>query len=375
MPYNILHMSSPLQEVFRLFLRLGFTAFGGPAAHIAMMKTEVVDKRQWMSEQHFLDLLGATNLIPGPNSTEMAIHLGYERAGWRGLILAGLCFILPAVGFSLALAWFYAQYGQLPQIKPLFEGIAPAVLAIILLAIYPLAQKTLQKPFSIALALAVVAGAVLGLNELYLLFGAGALGLAWAKFLFPKPSKLNQQSLGLLLFFQTIPSHTALFWTFLKIGSILYGSGYVLFAFLEAELVQKGWMSKQALVDAIAIGQFTPGPVFSAVTFIGYQISGWQGAFWATLGIFLPSFLLVALLTRLMAWLRSRPILSHFLDAVNVASIALILVVCWELAQGHWQRPSSLLIFGLSLGLLWRFPKLNSAWIVLLGAGLGYVLS
>jgi chromate transporter len=298
-------MNNNLKELAQLFLKLGTIGFGGPAVHIAMMKEEVVTKKKWITEQHFLDLVGATNLIPGPNSTEMAIHIGQERAGWRGLIVAGLCFIFPAVLITVFFAWVYKKYGQLPEIQPFIYGIKPAIIAIILFAIFPLAKKSLKTAELYIIGILVLTLSLFNFNEWYLLFGAGFLAL----FVFGIKNKLfqntNQNFLSIVIFpFSISPSDSvsnwSLFLIFLKIGAILYGSGYVLFAFLDNELVATGILSRHQLIDAIAIGQFTPGPVFSSVTFIGYQINDWAGALLATIGIFLPSFLFVALLNPLV---------------------------------------------------------------------------
>ena len=369
--------SSRLKEVAKLFFRLGLTAFGGPAAHIAMMQDEVVTKRKWLTEQHFLDLMGATNLIPGPNSTEMAIHIGQERAGWKGLIVAGLCFILPAVVITGIFAWLYKQYGQVPQVQPFIYGIKPAIIAIILAAVYPLAKKSI-KTFQLAvIGISVLVLSLLHFNEIYLMFGAGILALILTSFRTNK----NLNSFLALSFLQ-IPgtafisiSNLRLFFIFLKIGAILYGSGYVLFAFLDTELVSAGLLSRQQLIDAIAVGQFTPGPVFSSVTFIGYQINGLTGAILATIGIFLPSFVFVALLNPLVLKMRHSQLFSVFLDAVNVASVAIILSVCFSMGKDSLTDWRSIFIGILSMILTFGYKKINTAWIVLGGSLLGYLLT
>lgn len=312
--------SSKLKEVAKLFFKLGVTAFGGPAAHIAMMQDEVVTKRKWLTEQHFLDLIGATNLIPGPNSTEMAIHIGHERAGWKGLIVAGLCFILPAVFITGIFAWLYKEYGQLPEVLPFIYGIKPAIIAVILAAVYPLAKKSLKTFELTIIGIIVLIFSLLNFNEIYLMFGAGIIALLLTSF---KNNKNTNSFIPLPLLqisSTTFISATNLnlFLIFLKIGAILYGSGYVLFAFLDTELVSTGLLSRQQLIDAIAVGQFTPGPVFSSVTFIGYQINGLSGAIVSTIGIFLPSFVFVALLNPLVKKMRNSKLFAVFLDAVNV---------------------------------------------------------
>ncbi|MDX9906435.1 MAG: chromate efflux transporter [Bacteroidales bacterium] len=366
-----------LKEVAKLFLHFGFTAFGGPAAHIAIMQREIVDKRKWMTAEHFLDLIGATNLIPGPNSTEMAIHIGKERAGWKGMIVAGLCFILPAVVITGFFAWLYKEYGQLPEVQPFIYGIKPAIIAIILAAVIPLVRKSLK-----SIELGIIGGVVLILallqyNEILLMFGAGflALGLNAVR---QRKSAGGFFPLTLLQIpgIELLPvSNLNLFLIFLKIGAILYGSGYVLFAFLDAELVATGFLSRQQLIDAIAVGQFTPGPVFSSVTFIGYQINGWTGAAVSTIGIFLPSFVFVALLNPLVRIMRNSGLFSAFLDAVNVASVAIIIVVCYVMGRDSISEWRTILIAVAAVALTFGFRKVNSAWIVLGGSILGYILS
>ncbi len=288
---------SDIINVAKLFLKLGFTAFGGPAVHIAMMRQEVVCRRNWMGEQQFLDLIGATNLIPGPNSTEMAIHIGYERAGIKGLITAGLCFVIPAVFITVTFAWLYKNFGQLPAVQPFLYGVKPAIIAVILTAILPLAKKSITSIWLGLVGICTLTLSLLGIQEIYLLFSAGALALLVTYVKSSGTSITNPFFPFLLLQAPAATlisaSNMHLFWIFLKIGSILYGSGYVLFAFLDTELVSTGLLTRQQLIDAIAVGQFTPGPVFSAVTFVGYQINGPWGAFAATIGIFLPAFVFV----------------------------------------------------------------------------------
>lgn len=365
-----------LKDIAKLFLKLGVIGFGGPAAHISMMQQEVVTKRKWLTEQHFLDLIGATNLIPGPNSTEMAIHIGHEKGGWKGLIVAGLCFILPAVFITGVFAWLYKQYGQLPEVQPFVYGIKPAIIAIILGAIFPLAKKSLKSVELAIIGIIVLLCSLLKFNEIYLMFGAGfiALFLAFIR------NRNQTNSIFPLAFLQitnaTILSATNanLFWIFLKIGAILYGSGYVLFAFLDTELVATGLLSRQQLIDAIAVGQFTPGPVFSSVTFIGYQINGFSGAIISTIAIFLPSFFFVALLNPLVKKMRNSKLFSAFLDAVNVASVAIIIAICFEMGKDTITDWRTILIAVLSIAIAFGFKKINSAFVVLGGSLLGYLL-
>jgi chromate transporter len=364
-----------LGEVARLFLKLGIIGFGGPAVHIALMEEEVVRKRRWMDHQHFLDLVGATNLIPGPNSTEMTMHCGQERAGWKGLVVAGCCFILPAVIITGGLAWAYQVWGQLPEVAPFLYGIKPAIIAVMAAAAYTLGKKAL-KSFTLGVigVLALVA-IVAGLNEIAVLFGAGALGI-----LLYAIRKGQKSANGVVPFvllqatpFTVLPP-AKLFWIFLKIGALLYGSGYVLFGFLDAELVSHGWLTRQQLIDAVAVGQFTPGPVFSAATFIGWQIGGPAGAAAATAGIFLPSFLLVALLNPLIPKLRRSGLMGAFLDTVNIASVAIIGAVCLEMTRAAVTGWRSAAIGILSAIVVFGFPKVNTAYIVLGGAVMGYLL-
>ncbi|MDO9137676.1 MAG: chromate efflux transporter [Lutibacter sp.] len=368
-----------LKDIAKLFLKLGIIGFGGPAAHIAMMQDEVVTKRKWLTEQHFLDLIGATNLIPGPNSTEMAIHIGHEKAGWKGLIVAGLCFILPAVFITGIFAWLYKQYGQLPELQPFIYGISPAIIAIILGAIFPLAKKSLKSVELAIIGLLVLISSLLNFNEIYLMFGAGFLALMLASIRNKKLTNTNSVFPFTLLQITNTAILTAtnsnLFWIFLKIGAILYGSGYVLFAFLDTELVSTGLLSRQQLIDAIAVGQFTPGPVFSSVTFIGYQINGVSGAIVSTIAIFLPSFFFVALLNPMVKKMRNSKLFSTFLDAVNVASVAIIISVCIAMGKDTITDWRTIFIAVLSIDLTFGFRKINSAFIVLGGSLIGYLLT
>lgn len=363
-----------LAEVAKLFLKLGFIGFGGPAVHIAMMEEEVVRKRKWISQEHFLDLVGATNLIPGPNSTEMTMHCGHERAGKAGLVVAGLCFIVPAVIITSVFAWAYQAYGKLPEVEPFLYGIKPAIIAVIvslMIALGKKALKTLELGFIGVLAAAF---AMYGINEILILFGGGLLGML-LHLIKNRGTRLKSMvPLTLFTDFHLTASQLKVFLMFLKIGSVLYGSGYVLFAFLDEELVKTGLLSKQALIDAIAVGQLTPGPVFSSATFIGWQIGGLQGAILATVGIFLPSFLFVAVLNPLIPALRRSRIMSAFLDSVNMISVALILAMCVEMGRSaiaDW-RTLTIAVSGFAVSMI--FKKLNSAWVISGGALLGYLL-
>ncbi len=368
--------TSRLLEVAKLFFKLGCIGFGGPASHIAMMEDEVVRKRKWISEAHFLDLMGATNLIPGPNSTEMTMHCGHERAGWKGLFVAGFCFIFPAVVITAFLAWLYQKYGQLPNVKPFIYGIKPAVIAIIVMAAYRLGKKAFKSTTLISIGVLALIACLSGINEILVLFGCGLLGLLL--YFFKKKSNTLNALTPLLIFNFVAPttiSTLKIVLTFLKIGAILYGSGYVLFAFLDSELVANGWLTRQELIDAVAVGQFTPGPVLSTSTFIGWQINGLVGALAATIGIFLPSFLFVLVLNPLIPKMRKSKIVSALLDAVNAAAVALILAVCIEMGLETLVDFRTIIIAVVSLIVVFVFKKLNSAFIVLGGAFLGYVLA
>jgi chromate transporter len=361
-----------LSEVAKVFFKLGCTAFGGPAVHIAMMEKEVVSKRKWMTKEHFLDLVGATNLIPGPNSTEMTMHCGHERAGIKGLLVAGSCFILPAVVITAGIAWLYFEYGALPEVQPFVYGIKPAIIAVVVFLMIGLGRKALKSVELGILGMICAILVVAGYSEIAVLFGAGFTGI-FIYLLKQKSMKVN--SLAPFVVLAPAVSSLKLFWIFLKIGSILYGSGYVLFAFLDDALVTQGLLSKQQLVDAIAVGQFTPGPVFSSATFIGWQIGGVKGAIAATIGIFLPSFAFVALLNPLIPKLRKSKIMSAFLDAVNIASVAIILGVIIEIGKVTLLDWKSILIAILGFGIAFFFRNLNTAFIILGGSILGYLLT
>jgi chromate transporter len=363
-----------LLEIAKLFTKLGCFSFGGPAAHIAMMEKEVVEKRQWMSREHFLDLIGATNLIPGPNSTEMAIHCGYLRAGQLGLWIAGICFVLPAVLITTLFAWFYKQYGTLPAIEPIFYGIKPAVIAIIMDAVFKFGKKALKNWQLGLIGFAVIVTTVFDVSEIFLILIAGIIGILWF-------GRLNKTIKSIFPFFLfQIPntlvsfSTTSLFLIFLKIGSVLFGSGYVLFAYLDSELVQHlGWLSRQQLMDAIAVGQFTPGPVLSSATFIGYQINGYTGAIAATIGIFLPSFIFILILNPLVPKLRQSKIASAFLDSVNIASVAIMLAVTIQMGYSILTDWKTWFISLMSFIAMYKLKNINSIWLIIGGAVIGYL--
>jgi len=369
-----------LGEVAALFLKLGFIAFGGPAAHIALMRDEVVKRRRWVTEQEFLDLLGASNLIPGPTSTELAIYLGYARAGWRGLVLAGGLFILPAALITLAIAWAYVRYGSTPQAEWLLYGIKPVIIAVVAQAIWALGRTAFKGPLYVAIGALVLALYAAGLNVIVLLLGAGVLVMVVrnARRLRPGNPALALVPLLGAPAVSTMASAAAadpvsLFWVFLKIGAVLYGSGYVLLAFLRSDLVVRlQWLTDQQLIDAVAVGQFTPGPVFTTATFIGYLVAGPSGAALSTLGIFLPSFVFVAIVYPFVPRLRGSTFTSAFLDGVNVAAIGLMLAVTWQLARSavvDWLTAGLALVATVVL-LRWR---VNSVWLIAGGAAIGAI--
>mgnify|MGYP001284107731 CR=1 FL=1 len=380
--------NNKLIEVAKVFFKLGLIAFGGPAAHISMMEDEVVTKRKWMTRAHFLDLVGATNLIPGPNSTEMTMHCGYERAGWKGLFVAGLMFIIPAVLMTGTLAYFYVTYGSIPNVKPFLFGIKPAVLAIILGAIFKLGKKALKNWQLGFVGTLVIGASFFGVNEITSILCAGFLGMIW----FGGLGENSVKSIGPILLLQTTPivikkvGLGKLFLVFLKVGAVLFGSGYVLIAYLDGELVENlQWLTKQELLDAIAIGQFTPGPVLSTATFVGYQIDGYYGAILATLGIFLPSFLFVLILNPIIPKLRKSKLTRGFLDAVNIASLGIMVAVTLQLGYDVFTLPDyigalswnwkTITIAIVATIISFGIKKVSSFWIVIGGSVIGYLLS
>lgn len=372
----------PVLEVLKLFLKLGFTAYGGPAAHIAMYRDEVVVRRKWLDDQEFLDLLGLVNLIPGPNSTELAIHLGYTRAGWPGLLAAGVGFILPAMLLVIGLSWAYVRYGSIPEAGWLLYGVKPVVIAIIFQALLGLGRRAIKGWPTLLAGLAALGLYFLGVHPVAALLASGAMVMLWENrqrllTLFPGALLAAAPSLSLSAsLWSSAPfSYWILFITFLKIGAVLYGSGYVLLAFLQADFVSRlGWLTEAQLLDAVAIGQVTPGPVFTTATFIGYLLGGIPGAVIATMGIFLPSFVLVAFVYRLAGRIRSSPWASNLLDGVNVASFGLMAAVAWDLGQETFVDLPTVLIGLASLFLLYR-TRINSAWLILGGGLLGILIS
>jgi chromate transporter len=369
-----------LGEVAKVALKLGFIAFGGPAAHIALLREEVVVRRRWLSEQYFLDLVGATNLIPGPNSTEMVIHTGHIRAGWRGLIVAGTLFIAPAALIVLAFAWAYVRFGATSEARWLLYGVTPVIIAVVVQALWGLGRTALRSRLLMTVGAIVLALYLLGVNEIALLFGG-----AMAVFLIETgrggrrgtPISALLPVAGLPLPSLALPLGAApfsllqLLLLFLKIGAVLYGSGYVLLAFLRNDFVERlGWLTDQQLLDAVAVGQFTPGPVFTTATFVGYLVGGFPGALLATLGIFLPSFIFVAILHPIVPHLRRSPWTAVFLDGVNAAALGLMAGVTWQLGRAAIVDLFTAALAVAALVLLIRV-KLNSAWLVIGGGVLG----
>jgi chromate transporter len=374
-------VASRLRELAALFLRLGATAFGGPAAHIAMMHDEVVTRRKWVSEERFLDLLGATNLVPGPNSTEMAIHIGLLRAGWPGLLVAGTCFIVPAMLIVLALAWAYVRYGATTAGEALLYGIEPVVVAIVAQALLKLgATATRRSVLLILVGAATFVLYLVGANELVLLAGAGAVVALIRAAGRARSSELRAVVPLLLVPLVAAADRTSvalwrLFLEFLKLGAVVYGSGYVLFAFLQGDLVDRlGWLTRQQLLDSLAVGQLTPGPVFTTATFIGYLLGGVPGGLVATLGIFLPGFVFVALLQPIVRLMRRSAWTGDLLDGVNVGAVGLMAGVTVQLARTAFVDVATVLFAVGAIAVLLRF-KVNSGWVVLAGAVLGLTVT
>ncbi|HKV44634.1 MAG TPA: chromate efflux transporter [bacterium] len=361
-----------------MFLKLGVIAFGGPAAHVAMMRREVVDRRGWIGDQEFLDLFGAANLIPGPSSTEMAIFLGYVRAGWPALILAGTLFILPAMLIVMALAWAYVRFGSLPQSEWVLYGIKPVIIAIIVQALWRLSKTALKDWLLGGLTIAVILLYVRGGNVVDLLVGAGAFIAivhgARRRQLSQFIAAVPPAALGSPVAAGAPFSMPVLFLTFLKIGAVTYGSGYVLLAFLRSDfVVHLHWLTDRQLIDAIAVGQLTPGPVFTTATFVGYLTGGLRGALLSTLGIFLPSFIFVALIYPLIPRVRRSPTARAFLDGVTAAALGLMAAVTWQLGRAAVIDVATAGMAVAALGVLLR-SRVNSAWLVIGGALLGVVI-
>lgn len=377
-----------LRELAAFFLRLGTISFGGPAAHIAIMEDELVRRRGWLSREKFLDLLGASNLIPGPSSSELAIHIGYLTAGFPGLLLAGVCFILPASCMVAALAWLYLRFGRLPATAAVLYGIKPVVIAVVLQALWSLGRTAIKSfPLAIVALIAIVTG-VMGLHPLLLLLLAGIFAVIVQQF---RRGPVENRAMswiwlsgirwpGVKAMIGAAAATIApfglgsLFLVFLKIGAVIFGSGYVLLAFLRADLVlHRGWLTDAQLLDSIAVGQITPGPVFTTATFIGYLLGGLPGAVVATAGIFLPGFLLVAASGPLIPRIRKSKVAGAFLDGVNAGSLALMAVVAWQLGRTSIVDWWTAALAAISVVALFRF-RLNVAWLVLFGAVGGLVI-
>jgi len=371
-----------LRQIALSFLRLGTTAFGGPAAHIAMMEEEFVRRRGWVSRADFLDMLGASNLVPGPTSTEMAIHIGHQRRGWKGLVVAGVCFIFPAMLIVMACAWAYATFGSLPQVQSVLYGVKPVIIAVVLQALWGLGRTAIKNGFLVAVGLLATAGAIAGGNVLAILLAAG---LATAFQAWIRERRLSANVVALPMTAKSLMasaralgaavpiSLSGLFLVFLKCGAVIFGSGYVLLAFLQADLVDRlHWLTQAQLLDAVAVGQVTPGPVFTTATFIGYLLGGVRGAVVATVGIFLPGFLLVAASRPLIPRIRHSKIAAAFLDGVNAGAVALIIAVTWQLSRAALVDFLTGGIAALSAVALIYF-RINSAWLVFLGGFVGLV--
>ena len=371
---------SPLGEIVRLFLRLGLTAFGGPAAHLGLMQREAVERRGWMSREHFLDLVGACNLLPGPSSTQVAMALGYSRAGWIGLLAAGTCFIFPAAVATLALAWAYVRYGSLPQAQGLLYGAKPVMVAIIVQAVWNLGRMAFRRwPLAVA-GLACFLAALAGAPPFAVLLVCGALTLlaAWQRNRRGSALGLAWMPLGLGGATGSAAVGAAalssLFLVFLKLGVVVFGSGYVLLAFLKSDLVDHlHWITNAQLLDAITAGQLTPGPVFATATFLGYLLHGWAGAAVATAAIFLPSFLMAGMVGALAGRIRKSVLAGAFLDGVNAAAVALMAAVALVLGRATLVDGWTCALGLASAFLLLRF-RINSTWLICGGAGLGILL-
>ena len=376
---NQLDIKTKLWELAIVFTKLGSIAFGGPAAHIAQIELEVVQNRRWLSREKLLDLLSISNLIPGPNSTELAIHIGLEQAGWRGMIVAGACFIIPAMLLVWGLAIAYVEYQTIPAVGWLLYGVKPVIIAIITQALWKLGKSALKNIPTWIAGILVLVLYFININEIALMLGAGLAVSLVRNLTFLKKTKSLSIFFPFPLAAIAIEAHpktwTAVFLSFLKIGSVLYGGGYVLLAFVQQEFVDRThWLTSQQLLDAVAIGQFTPGPLFTTATFIGYLVAGNLGAIAATIGIFLPAFILVPLINPFVAKLRKSPWTSGFLDGVKAASIGLMAAVAWELGRGTLIDIWTILVAIASLIILLKFPKFNSAWVIIAGAAIGWLL-
>lgn len=364
-----------LGEIARAFLRLGFVAFGGAAAHIGLMEEDFVRRRKWLSREDFLDRLGAVNLLPGPTSTEMAIYLGELRGGFPGLLVAGACFILPAAFMTLGLAWAYVRYGALPQLAGVLWGVKPIVVVLLVQAVWSLAKSALRSRELMFLAAVVLALAALRVPTLPLLMGTGVAWIAANRF-GAKPvagAATGVGAAGAAATATAAATTSGVFFYFLKIGALLFGSGYVLLAVLREDLVQRlHWLTETQLLDAIAVSQATPGPFFTVATFVGYLLAGWRGAGLATVGMFVPAFTYVALTAGVLPRMRKSPNAAAFLDGVNAAAVALMAFVGFQFAREAVTSPLAVVIAAVAAVLVFRF-RVNSAWVVLGGAVAGLV--
>src|SRR5579862_1442 len=374
-----------IRELAVLFLRLGTLAIGGPAAHIAMMEDEVVRRRRWVTHERFLDMLGVCNLIPGPNSTEMAIHIGQQQAGVAGLIVAGACFILPAAAIVLVIAWAYVRFGAMPQALGLLYGVKPVIIAVVLQALWGLGRAANKSRLLAVIAIVALAASIFDVNDMIVLLGGGVVmaaisaledraGARAAIAAVPAVATgtAGMRGAALAATAAAVPfSLTTLFLFFLKVGAVLFGSGYVLLAFLRTDLVDRlHWLTKAQLLDAVAVGQITPGPVFTTATFVGYLLGGVRGATVSTVGIFLPSFIFVALSSLVLPHLRRSPVTAAFLDGVNVGALALMVLVTWQLGIAAIVDFTTIALAIASAFMLLRY-QLNSAWLIVMGGVVG----
>ena len=372
--------SSILWQLAGIFLKIGSITFGGPIASVAIMEQEFVSKRKWLTHEHFMDLMAATNLVPGPNACEMSGLIGYQRAKWSGLVVAELSFIIPSVVISSLLAMLYVRFGNLPQVSAIFYGINPVIVALILFAIWRLGKRTLASYVPVVIFGLAILAVILGVNEAMIIFGAGLLGMVLTGL-----PKLKVKPFGLISFIPILNLGLSgrlssassdnillkLFLLFLKTGSLIFGSGLVLFAFIQSDIVDRlGWLTQQQLIDAIAVGQMTPGPVSSSAAFIGYLIAGWPGMLVASIGIFLPSFIIVSIIGPIIPKMRESLWLQAFLKGVNAAVLALMLSVGLTIAKSAIVDPWTLLIL-IASGLLLLLLKVDSFWLVLGGAVIG----
>ena len=397
--------TASVRSIILAFLKISFTSFGGHAAHLAIMEEEVVKKHKWITHEEFLDIISATNLIPGPNSTETALHIGYSLAGWQGFFAAGLSFIIQTVMIVTGVAMAYVKYGMLPATENILFWIKPVIMAVISLAVYRFSKTAVKNKLLLFMLFLACLASVFKITEIAVILILGVLvmfinltlqGTSPKKILndfsiklkkviakISNRDKFNSFAPSSFLLDPLIQASSctvscdlpAIFLFFFKISAIIFGSGYILYAFLYNDLVVNyHWISQAQLIDAIAIGQFTPGPVFTAATFIGYLLAGVPGALIASIGVFLPAFIYVAITSPFLTQMRQSKSLSFFLDGVNVASLGLMIVVCFNLATAMLTNTLAISIFVISLGILWRF-KVNSAWLILVAAVLGFIKS